>query len=121
MYLIYADGGNKSDITYGSFKIYDGSGNVVAHKQLVFGYGTSNLAEYLSMIRAMEYAINMGIQDVIIFTDSKIVKKQIYGEWACNYDHLRKARNKVRKLMQEFDNLSIKKVTRNTIKHQLGH
>lgn len=121
MYFIVTDGGHKSSITYGSFKIFDEWGNIVAHKQLVYGYGTSNLAEYLSLINSLKYAVGEGMRDIVVFTDSEVVKYQIEGEWSCNYSHLRVARDKARKLLNKFDSWKIKSVTRNTVKHQLGH
>ena len=121
MYILLSDGGNRRDITYGSFKIYTDQGEVIAHRQMVFGYGTSNLAEYLSMIEGLKRALTMEIKDIIILTDSKLVQKQILNEWACNYEHLRVARDKARRLLKRFDSWKINKVTRNIVISQLGH
>ena len=121
MYTIISDGGNRKDITYGSYKIYDDLGNLIVHRQLVFGYGTSNLAEYLAMIRAVEHAQKLNIAEVIILTDSKLVQKQVYGDWKCNYIHLKEARNVLRKLLNKFDSWKITKISRNIVVSQLGH
>ena len=47
MHTLITDGGNRSDITYGSYKIFSDDGTQIAHRQVVFGHGTSNLAEFL--------------------------------------------------------------------------
>ncbi len=121
MYTIISDGGNRKDITYGSYKIFDEEGTEIVHKQLVFGFGTSNLAEYMAMIKAVEHAQKLNIKDIVILTDSKLVQKQIYGEWRCNYSYLKEARNLLRKLLRGFDSWKINKVTRNIVVSQLGH
>jgi ribonuclease HI len=121
VHFIICDGGHRSSITYGSFKLFDDTGTVLKHKQLVFGYGTSNLAEYLILIQSLKYAIMQGIDDIVVLTDSKLVKNQILGRWECNYDHLRVARDSARDLLDKFNSWKIKKVTRNTVKHHLGH
>jgi len=121
MYTFITDGGKRKDITYGSFKIFDDEGNQLVHKQIVFGYGTSNLAEYLIMIEAVKYAIINDMLSIIILTDSKLVIMQTKGKWQCNYDHLRTARNKLRRLLKRLDKWEIKKVTRNIVASHLGH
>lgn len=121
MYTIISDGGNRCDITYGSYKIFDDVGNQIVHRQLVFGHGTSNLAEYLAMIRAVEHAQKLDIKDVVILTDSKLVQMQVAGEWKCNYPHLREAREVLRKILIGFDSWKINKISRNIVVSQLGH
>lgn len=121
MFIIICDGGNRNDITYGSFKIFSDSGELIVHKQMVFGYGTSNLAEYLALISALEEAIKRNMKDIIVLTDSKLMQEQIMGDWACNYKHLKVARNKARKLLRQFDSWKIVKVIRNIVVAQLGH
>ena len=121
MHLLIADGGNRADITYGSFKIFTDTGELIKHKQIVFGYGTSNLAEYLAVIAALHAALELEIKNVVIMTDSNLVKEQIYGNNACNYAHLKIARDRARKLLKEFDSWEIVKVKRNIIVAQLGH
>jgi ribonuclease HI len=121
VYLIISDGGHRSGITYGSFKIFNEDGDVVAHKQMVFGVGTSNLAEYLTLINSLKYAIVQGMNEVVVMVDSALVLHQVAGDWSTNDEHLIFARDKVRDLINNFDYCRIKKVTRNTVKHHLGH
>lgn len=121
MYLIISDGGNRNSITYGSFKVFNEAGEEIAHKQLVYGYGTSNLAEYLTLINSLKYAILHNMKSVVVMVDSALVKHQVAGDWACNAEHLIVARDTVRNLLNEFNYCHIKKVTRNTVYHHLGH
>ena len=121
MYTLITDGGKRKDITYGSFKLFNEEGQELTHKQIVFGYGTSNLAEYLIIIEAVKFILRYDIKEVTILTDSRLVVMQTNGEWRCNYDHLRTARNKLRRLLNQLDKWEIKKVTRNIVASQLGH
>ena len=121
MYTLITDGGKRKDITYGSFKLFDDEGNELVHKQIVFGYGTSNLAEYLIMIEAVKFCLKHEITELTILTDSRLVIMQTTGEWQCNYDHLRTARNKLRRFLKQLDKWEIKKVTRNIVASHLGH
>jgi ribonuclease HI len=121
MHTIISDGGNKDYIPYGSYKILDDYGNLIAHRHIVFGYGTSNLAEYSSMIAGVRRARDIGCKDIVIFTDSLLVKNQVEGNWECNYDYLRSARDKLRDLLKSFLSWKITKVSRNIIVAQLGH
>jgi ribonuclease HI len=119
--LIICDGGKKSDVTYGSYKIFADNGNEILHEQVVFGFGTSNQAEYLIMKLAIKRAIELGYDAVTILTDSKLVAYQVQDVWACNYPHLIVLRNEIRELLTKFSTAQIKRVPRNIMKHHLGH
>ena len=103
LYTIFCDGGNKKGVVYGSFKIFSHDGLELAHKKIVFSEGTSNLAEYLIFLEAIRFSLKNNYMDIIVFTDSKLVKYQIKGAWKCNYDHLKRVRNRARKLLESFD------------------
>lgn len=119
--IIVCDGGKKSDITYGSYKIFTGEGRLLEHKQVAFGIGTSNQAEYMIMKLAILKAFELGIDAVTIFTDSKLVKYQVAGLWRCNYPHLIALRDEIREYLKDFKSAEIKRVPRNIIKQHLGH
>lgn len=121
LYTIFCDGGNKKGVIYGSFKVFAHDGAEVTHKQIVFGEGTSNLAEYLTLIEALRYTRRRDYKNIVVFTDSALVKHQIEGKWKCNYDHLKRARNTARKILKDFDSWKIKHTARNTIVGILGH
>lgn len=121
MYTLITDGGHRKDITYGSYKLYDERGKLIIHKQLVFGYGTSNLAEYLTMIVALRRTLDKSVENVVILTDSLLLKNQVEGLSQCNYPHLIQARNRVRNLLNCFYSWKIVKVKRNIIVAHLGH
>ena len=58
-------------------------------------YPTNNDAEYISLISALEKSIELGINNVIIYMDSKLVVNQVNNKWKINFAHLQELKNKV--------------------------
>lgn len=119
--LIFCDGGKRSGILYGSYKIFKDDATLLFHRQLVFGDGTSNEAEYLSLLSALRKAKTFGSDTVTVLTDSELVKRQLTGESACNAEHLKILKEIVEKEMENFESVTVKNVSRNIIKQHLGH
>ena len=121
IYTVFTDGGKRKGVAYGSFKIFSQEGRQVAHRQLVFGQGTSNLAEYLAILAAMQFCLKNNIKSITILSDSRLAVMQIRGDWNSNYPHLKRARKKVWKVRDRLDYFNIKHVKRNLIVSMLGH
>lgn len=51
---------------------------------------TNNVSEYTSLIKALNFSIDLGLDNIIVFMDSKLVVNQVNGDWKINYDHLRR-------------------------------
>jgi ribonuclease HI len=120
--VIICDGGKRSGVAYGSYKIYTASGILIEHKQIVWGEKTSNEAEYLTMLMAIRKGKQFLTEDeseINVLTDSSLVKEQIEGNWNCNYNHLKVIRDKIRDELS--DNITIAHVSRNIIFQHLGH
>jgi ribonuclease HI len=120
--VVICDGGKKGGIAYGSYKIYTASGILLEHKQVVWGEKTSNEAEYLTMLMAIRKSKQFLTEDesqINILTDSSLVREQVLGNWACNYEHLKVLRDKIRKELN--DNITITHITRNIVFQHLGH
>lgn len=120
--VVICDGGKKGGIAYGSYKIYTALGELIEHKQVVWGEKTSNEAEYLTMLMALRKSKQFLTEDesvINILTDSSLVKEQVAGNWQCNYEHLKVLRDKIREELN--DNVTIIHVARNIIYQHLGH
>lgn len=74
-------------------------------------YATNNEAEYMSLIKALEISIEKEMKFVNIFMDSKLVVKQVNGEWNINFTHLQKLKNKVDEL-RSFINFKLNHIRR---------
>jgi ribonuclease HI len=44
---------------------------------------TNNGAEYKALLAALEYVVSMGVKDVEVFGDSKLVVEHVSGESQC--------------------------------------
>ncbi|MBT3179950.1 MAG: ribonuclease HI family protein [Candidatus Marinimicrobia bacterium] len=51
---------------------------------------TNNEAEYMAMIKGIQDALTLNIQDLRIFSDSELVVKQINGEYKVKNDRMKK-------------------------------
>jgi ribonuclease HI len=123
LYRIVADGGKKSTITYGSFKLFSPDDELLEHNQFVIGYGTSNMAEYIAVERALGYVVNYYTiaRNILVQTDSRLVFKQLTGQWRCEKPHLRRILRRVQKLEANLDNIRYEKIKGTEVKKILGH
>lgn len=120
MNLIITDGGNR-DGTYGSYRIFDEEGNLLAKQSFYWGIGDHNDAEYWIVLNALDKALTIGLKDAIIFTDSETVVKQVLFERPLHVAKLKKVRSLVLERLELLDNWEICHVSRVLIKSFLGH
>lgn len=120
-YIIVCDGGKRNSIAYGSYKIFSSDDVVVAHHFMVFGFGTSNTAEYLALINAVKYCVQNGYLDLIIRSDSALMLNQVQGNWKTNKPALRKLRGMARLELSKLQNYKLEKIHNKEVKKILGH
>jgi ribonuclease HI len=120
MNLIITDGGNKEG-TYGSYRIFDSRGNLLAKQSYYWGIGDHNQAEYWILLNALDKALTIGLKDAIIFTDSETVVKQVIFERPLHAQKLKKIRSLVLERLERFERWEIRHVSRVLIKTFLGH
>ena len=106
MLIIYTDGaclGNPGPMGIGVV-VYKGRTKLMEISEYV-GEGTNNIAEYLSLIRALEIATEKEESEVHIRTDSQLIARQISGEYKVKDKKLKPLKAKVDKLTE---NLKVK-------------
>ncbi|MFW6320795.1 MAG: ribonuclease HI [Halohasta sp.] len=81
------------------------------------GETTNNDAEYQALIRALEAARDLGIEEVDVRGDSELIVKQVRGEWNTNEPTLRERRVRVHELLRAFDRWSLEHVPREINDH----
>ena len=82
---------------------------------------TSNEAEYLAVIRGLEWAVELGLREVLVRSDSMLVVWQVEGEWRIKAAHLRPLCDRVWELMDLFADVQLEWVPRKEIVPVLGH
>ena len=110
---VYFDGasrGNPGPAAVG-WVLVTGDG-IAAEGNARIGRTTNNDAEYQALIRALEAARDLGLDEVDVRGDSELIVKQVRGEWNTNEPTLRERRVTVRELLEEFDRWSLEHVPR---------
>ena len=57
--------------------------------QETIGEATNNIAEYRAVIRGLELAHELGIEEIEYFVDSELVARQLSGEYRIKSPHLK--------------------------------
>lgn len=84
-----------------AFVVRDGENTYSVGRAL--GHKTSNQAEYLALIAALEHALELERQGRWrFFLDSRLVVKQVNGKWKCKAHGLRRLRARVMELLDRF-------------------
>jgi len=111
MITIYIDGasrGNpgKSSCAY----VIEEKGKVVEEKVKFLGVKTNNQAEYMGLLMALERMIEMKKKDVILYSDSELLVKQLKGFYQVKSENLKPLYRQfllLRKELGAFDILHI--------------
>jgi len=89
-----------------------GSDGILAEGSETIGRATNNQAEYAALIRVLEAARDLGLEELDIRGDAQLVVKQLRGEWDTNDPELREKRVRARELLTGFDRWAVEHVPR---------
>ena len=106
---VYVDGAANMHIKRCGIGCVFDNGDVICEE---IDYGTNNDAEYIGLIRALEHAIDSGMDELDVFMDSMLVVRQVKGEWRINYPHLRVHNKRVQELRKKLKKFSVNHVRR---------
>ena len=88
---VFSDGGargNPGPAAIGVL-ICDGQGKILRQHKETIGETTNNVAEYRAVIRGLELAHELGIEEVEYFVDSELVARQLSGQYRVKTPHLK--------------------------------
>jgi ribonuclease HI len=88
---LFTDGGargNPGPAAY-AFVLEAEDGTVLAAEGQVIGVATNNVAEYSGLVAGLERAVELGVEDVDVISDSELLVKQMRGEYRVKNDALR--------------------------------
>jgi len=74
--------------------------------------GTSNEAEYSSIEKGLEAALDQGYDSIIVLNDNKMVVNQINGDWNTKSKNLKGYKKRVRSLLENFNSWEVSWVRR---------
>ncbi len=79
---LHFDGGSRGNPgPAGCGWIINQNGNKVSSGSRFLGKNTNNFAEYSGMIDGLKMAVNLGLEELEVYGDSKLVVEQMKGNW----------------------------------------
>lgn len=102
--------GNPGPAGYG-VHIEQQDGTIVELKESL-GIATNNVAEYRGLIAALRWAVEQGIQDLDVRSDSELLVKQLRGEYRVKHAGLRQLYDEACSLLRRIPRVRIEHVRR---------
>jgi ribonuclease HI len=112
--------GNPGPAAYG-FVLEDEDGTVLAAYGEKIGIATNNVAEYSALIAGLEKALELGIDEVVVVSDSELMVKQMRGEYRVKNEALQELWARAGRLARQIGNVAYTAVRRehNTLADKL--
>jgi len=112
---VYIDGlvepSNPGVGTYG-FAIYDGQSKLAEGSGLAGEHVTSNYAEYTALSEALRKLKSMGIEDVVVRSDSKLVVGQMSQGWKIKGGMYLEKLKEAKELLSQFRSVTFEWIPR---------
>jgi ribonuclease HI len=67
------------------------------------GRQDNNVAEYLALLEALQYAVRLGAHAIHVYSDSQVVVRQMTGQYSCRSPRLYSLHWTCRKLSRSLD------------------
>ncbi len=112
--VAYIDGasrGNPGPAAAG-FILTDNAGNQIQAKAFLLGQATNNVAEYTGIVKALEAVKQLGAKQVIIYSDSELLVKQLNGEYKLKSEQIRPLFRQALDLLSELENWKVQHISR---------
>jgi ribonuclease H / adenosylcobalamin/alpha-ribazole phosphatase len=84
---------------------------LAAHGEAI-GVATNNVAEYAALVAGLEKAVEMGVSDLEVISDSELMVKQMRGEYRVKNEALKDLSAEASRLAREVGSVSYTAVRR---------
>ena len=111
---VFSDGGargNPGPAAVGVL-VCDAKGQILGEHKETIGEATNNVAEYRAVIRGLELAHQLGIEEVEYFVDSELVARQLSGQYRVKTPHIRDLFLEVKKREKDFHKVTYTQIPR---------
>jgi lactoylglutathione lyase len=110
----YSDGGARGNPgpAAGAFLALNEQGQIVKSDSRFMGVHTNNQAEYEALLMALQFAVDVGVEEVVCHLDSELVVKQLNGQYAVKDPELKRLWRKVGEMKNCFRKISFVNVPR---------
>lgn len=114
--VIFADGGSRGNpgIAGSGTAVYNADRSQLL-KEIAYVVGqksTNNVAEYHGLLRGLEAAVELGVDEVEFYMDSKLVVEQMNGRWKIKHPDMQKLAIEARRLLDQIPSFSLEWVPR---------
>jgi ribonuclease HI len=103
--------GNPGPAAYG-YVLEDEDGTVLAAHGERIGIATNNVAEYSALIAGLEKAIELGLDEVEVVSDSELMVKQMRGEYRVKNEALQELWSRAGRLARQVGSVGYTAVRR---------
>ena len=103
--------GNPGPAAYGYVLEADEGQLLAAHGEAI-GTATNNVAEYRALIAGLEKAVELGVDELEVISDSELLVKQMRGEYKVKNEALRELNDEAAKLARQLGSVAYKAVRR---------
>jgi len=113
-FVAYIDGGargNPGPAGYG-VRIEDAGGTLIEELFGGVGIATNNVAEYNGLLAALKWAVDHGVEQIVIRADSELLVKQMRGEYKVKHPGLQPLAARARLLIGQLDDVTFQHVRR---------
>jgi len=113
--IAHIDGGSRGNPgpSAAGCVLNDSSGNQLLAKGYVLGRTTNNVAEYTSLVKAIEAAEKLGAEQLVVFSDSELLVKQINGQYRVKSELIKPLYEQAVNLLDRFKSWKVHHNTRN--------
>ena len=111
---LYTDGGSRGNPGKSAcaFVICKMDGTVVEKSGQYIGVATNNQAEYTGFLRGLERCTDLGINKIVLMSDSQLVVNQMNGKYKVKNQELAPLHQQVRELADSFESIQFVYVPR---------
>lgn len=112
--VLYTDGGcdpNPGQMAIAAM-LYEGKKEINRLVMLLPGEGTNNVAEYTALIEGLKMAARHECDELVCFLDSKLIVRQLSGEWRIKKRHLDDLVGRAIDLLSGFEDATVKLTSR---------
>ena len=102
--------GNPGPAGWGAHLLLDGE--KVLDLWGFLGETTNNVAEYRALIAALDAAVDLGADEVVVRTDSQLIQRQVTGRYKVRQPHLQELLAQVRQRAGKLPSFEIHHVPR---------
>jgi ribonuclease H / adenosylcobalamin/alpha-ribazole phosphatase len=103
--------GNPGPAAYG-YVLETEDGTVLDARGETIGVATNNVAEYRGLIAGLERALDLGVGELEVVSDSELLVRQMRGEYKVKNETLRELNERASALARRFDRVAYTSVRR---------